>query len=314
MTEHEWLTSEDPTAMLAYLEAMNSAVGVGVSPYPVPHTSDRKLRLFACACYRAHPGFEDWDRTGPSSYWCVEAGEAIADNLPLPLIDGAVPCDGVREAARIGLETLCHCVRVDTVDAARMSVASPMGRAFWSHVAYLQANLLRCIVGNPFRPVALPAGQRCHRCRGKGTVSPGAGAAVQRPETRKLCKRCGGRGHAPGPWLTSDVLLLAQAAYNDRLADGTLDPLTLAALADALGEAGCEEKQRQVVCVTCKGYGSYTVFQGPGATNPRHKECPACIGKGEKTLAEPHPLLAHLRSPDPHVRGCWALDLMLEKG
>jgi hypothetical protein len=25
-------------------------------------------------------------------------------------------------------------------------------------------------------------------------------------------------------------------------------------------------------------------------------------------------ILSHLRSPDPHVRGCWALDLILDKG
>ena len=34
-----------------------------------------------------------------------------------------------------------------------------------------------------------------------------------------------------------------------------------------------------------------------------------CDGTG----CVPHPLLAHLRSPGPHVRGCWALDTILQK-
>lgn len=37
MTEDEWLTSTDPEPMLDFLERM---------------TSDRRLRLFACACCR----------------------------------------------------------------------------------------------------------------------------------------------------------------------------------------------------------------------------------------------------------------------
>ncbi len=28
----------------------------------------------------------------------------------------------------------------------------------------------------------------------------------------------------------------------------------------------------------------------------------------------PHPLIAHLRSPGPHWRGCWAIDTLLGKG
>lgn len=40
-------------------------------------------------------------------------------------------------------------------------------------------------------------------------------------------------------WLKPTVLALAQAAYGDRLPDGFLDPVLLAAVADALEEAGC---------------------------------------------------------------------------
>jgi hypothetical protein len=90
-----------------------------------------------------------------------------------------------------------------------------------------QAALLRDIAGNPFRLV---------------TLSPA--------------------------WKTPQVVALAQAAYDQReIPSGTLDPVRLAVLADALEEAGC--------------------------TDPE--------------------LLGHLRSPCPHVRGCWVVDLLLGK-
>jgi hypothetical protein len=41
-------------------------------------------------------------------------------------------------------------------------------------------------------------------------------------------------------WLTASVMGLAQAAYERRLPDGTLDQTRLAVLADALEEAGCD--------------------------------------------------------------------------
>jgi hypothetical protein len=90
-----------------------------------------------------------------------------------------------------------------------------------------QAQILRCVFGNPFRPVALePA------------------------------------------WLSPEVRSLAEAAYRERsLPQGTLDPVRLSVLADALEEQGAD-----------------------GA------------------------LVDHLRAPGPHVRGCFALDWILQKG
>jgi hypothetical protein len=58
MTEAEWLVSTDPAAMLRWLQGFNE-------PQSKTYTgrkkcvSDRKLRLFACAC---EPTFEAWDR------------------------------------------------------------------------------------------------------------------------------------------------------------------------------------------------------------------------------------------------------------
>jgi hypothetical protein len=67
-------------------------------------------------------------------------------------------------------------------------------------------------------------------------------------------------------WLTSSVLDIAQAAYDQRiLPAGHLDPARLGVLADALEEAGCTDEE----------------------------------------------MLGHLRGPGPHVRGCFAVDLVL---
>lgn len=173
------------------------------------------------------------------------------------------------------------------------------------------ADFLREIVGNPFRPVMLPAGLPCRKCRGKGKRPSGAGGAVDRPSHRP-CEMCKSTGHGSCPWLTPDVLALAQAAYDDRdEVSGHLDPVRLLILADSLEEAGCPQEV-ETACNGCGGAG--VVYDEVGTDYP----CVRC-GRGGPTrpgtgrAIVPHPLLAHLRSPGPHVRGCWAIDLILGK-
>lgn len=101
-------------------------------------------------------------------------------------------------------------------------------------------------------------------------------------------------------WLTPTVLALAASAYEERDDDGTLDTLTLLAVADALEEAGCDTAE----CDECEGTGC-GVDREPGCDC-----CFRCHGNRRVT----HPLLAHLRAPGPHVRGCWVLDLILGRG
>ena len=126
-----------------------------------------------------------------------------------------------------------------------------------------QARLLHEIVGNPFRPVTIPR-------------------------------------HAT-PWLTPTVLSLAQAAYDERQPDGTLDPERLAVLSDALEEAGCDEAallrhlRGWERCQRCGGQGW---IHGSGAWPVG---CISCQATG------------WISSPGPHVRGCWSLDLVLGK-
>ncbi len=97
-------------------------------------------------------------------------------------------------------------------------------------------------------------------------------------------------------WITTDVLSLAETVYMERKADGTLDPAGLLVLSDALEEAGCPV----LPCTVCNRTGFSWGSEG---------RCAVC--KGAASL--PHPILVHLRSPGPHIRGCWTLDLLLGK-
>ena len=173
----------------------------------------------------------------------------------------------------------------------------------WASDAFLilapriRANILRDIVGNPWRPVTLPPGpairRDCAACDATGVLLG--------PD---WCFYCEGRGWrmseaTPPPWLTPDVLSIATACYEEQkwpclccggggrwgvigggssepchsckgagfTDDGTLDPARLAVLSDALEEAGCDDVS----------------------------------------------ILDHLRSTSPHYRGCWAVDLILGK-
>lgn len=112
----------------------------------------------------------------------------------------------------------------------------------------VRAAILRDLVGNPFRPHAV--------------LPRDIGGVVWRGATHYRQENVILEG-----WLTPQVVTLGQAAYGDRQVDGTLDYVTLLALADALEEEGCDSVE----------------------------------------------LLAHLRSPGPHYRGCWAVDLLLGK-
>ncbi len=191
MTEEEWLACTDPRPMLDFLRG-------------VP--SERKLRLFACACCR-----HAWGRlphlivAGLDEIKGIEVAEGFAD--------GSV---GREELDRAFDELEAHS---DTRDSpARFATAARIAAEVSTCATFAiysvqddgvdprderveQVSLLRDLFGNPFRPV---------------TVSPA--------------------------WQTPQLVALAQAAYEEReLPAGTLDPARLAVLADALEEAGCTD-------------------------------------------------------------------------
>jgi hypothetical protein len=94
---------------------------------------------------------------------------------------------------------------------------------------------------------------------------------------------------------TTRVQGLAHAAYDARVGDtGLLCLDRLSVLADALEDAGCPTT---IPCPECGGTGRLDDDgDGDGWICPK---------------VAPHPLLVHLRSPGPHVRGCHVIDYLL---
>ncbi len=141
----------------------------------------------------------------------------------------------------------------------------------------VRAAILRDLIGNPFRSLPLWRHEK----------KPGLGP-IHDPRTDRV---------------TPEVLAVATATYEERRPDGTLQPDRLAVLSDALEEAGCGEER----CASCHGEkGSWQPDQG---WRDKWVTCGQCDGRG----SWPSALLAHLRSPGPHYRGCWVVDLILDK-
>jgi hypothetical protein len=226
MTEQQWMGVTNPTPMLKFLKGK---------------ASDRKLRLFACACCR-----QVWKSlTLKPVRRALETSEHFADGaVTYQELEGAH-----QQGCRAFVRTLYRnrekisdesaekdanvCIKIDRMALAVDLAPAPVAFKNFYRVAqdkFLKAIgpvLLRCVVGNPFRSVALDV-----------------------------------------PWRTSAVTALAQAAYDDRtLPVGTLQSDRLAILADALEDAGCTDAA----------------------------------------------ILDHLRGPGPHVRGCFVVDLILDK-
>lgn len=147
-----------------------------------------------------------------------------------------------------------------------------------------RADALREVVGNPFRPV---------RCKVTGNPLGTDTVMVRADGTFAGCD-CAA--------LNPQVLSLALAARENRLGDGTLDPVRLRVLANALLDAGYPEEEKCPACGGAKG--EWVLDQG---WRDKWAHCLPCRGCGRI----PSRLLGHLRSPGPHLYGCWALDLVL---
>lgn len=270
MTEQEWLACADPVAMLGRLmhdRVWEEAEGVRVV------ATDRKLRLFACACCR-----QMWD--GVACEECLSYG-----HLPHESGLGRALCDRCRGTGRTsgltdyprGRRAVGIAERYADGSATELELTEVYYErgawgdghlalaVRWCSTAYagytvhekarncaqelraagqppaVQADLLRCIFGNSWRPVALCG----ESLKGK------AGGGKLFSDDCSVCVRI----------RTPTVLSLARAAYEDR------DWAVLPILAETLEEAG------------------YTNAD----------------------------MLAHLRGPGPHARGCHAVDLILEK-
>jgi hypothetical protein len=136
MTEAEWVRSSDVGAMLEFLGDL---------------ASDRKYRLFACACCRLH-----WHSLlDPRSRQAVEMAERFADGFA-----AREQLAAVRTAAQAALASDSPAV-VSACSAAAWVAAGSSRVAAWAVSKNTERKeqpvLLREIFGNPFRPVLAPA-------------------------------------------------------------------------------------------------------------------------------------------------------------
>jgi hypothetical protein len=216
MTEQEWLASTDPTPMLEFLRGK---------------ASDRKLRLFACACCRriwhllpdqrcrrAVQIAEEFaeGKAGLRLLRRVEdAGEFYYDNQEdvqeerLGYFAGGAVFQLGQEwlASDIVADAASGAVACSTLDAGSDRLAADAAKHGESAA---QCRLLRDIFGNPFHlPSADPASLT---------------------------------------WNDSTISKLAQAIYDDRAFD------RLPVLADALEEAGCTDTD---ILSHCRGPGPH---------------------------------------------------------
>jgi hypothetical protein len=131
VTEQEWLTSNDPDDMLKRLGR---------------RISNRKRRLFGCACYRHVPRLFEDERIRTA----VEVSERYADGFAdKQELAHALSLAFSRMWARGGpmAYPTPRCARAARRATARAARDGGAERQY-------QAALLRCIFGNPFRRVA----------------------------------------------------------------------------------------------------------------------------------------------------------------
>lgn len=248
MTESDWLTSTDPAAMLRLYTSDEMPWPAGT---PAPIVSDRKLRLFACACCR-----QVWDRLiDLRSRTAVHIAEQFADgranaNDLLSAHTHAYDAWGESDPTN-NFAGIARYAAVADVRVAAKAITRP--RLVGIDYAGMAA-ILRDIFGNPWRPE---------------TFTREIGPDMSAYETP--------------PWLTPAVVGMARAIYDDCTFGD------LPALADLLEEAGCTATG----CIHC-GYGNYINMDSP---------CHCADSE----------ILLHLRQERPHVRGCWALDILLSK-
>lgn len=137
MTETDWLSSTDPQAMLRWLMTPRD-VGIEGGYGGV---SDRKLRLFACGCCH-----QIWHLLKDArSRNVVEVAERYADGLATE-DELTVARKAAEPATWTASSASAAWVAWEAADAAEWAA---MARA---KAGKDQADLLRHIIGNPFRP------------------------------------------------------------------------------------------------------------------------------------------------------------------
>jgi len=209
MTETEWLACDDPATMLRASQG---------------HVSERKLRLFACACCRrvgaALTEAEDWR--------AIEVAERYADGLASESERAAAHAAAGEGPAASFMAGDCVAGYADVlrVEAMRPDHANDGGRFAAQSVVFFLAEAATAAALDP--------------------------QATQRWACAMLRDVSGTpfRAHIFDPaWHTATVTSLAEAIYADRAFD------RLPILADALEDAGCTNRD---ILDHCRQPGEHT--------------------------------------------------------
>jgi hypothetical protein len=203
MTEAEWLACEDPTLMLEYLRE---------------DAGDRKLRLFACVCFRETFKYHPKPTNEPLEE-LIAATEAFVDGRL-----AATDWERVRAEMPGGTfhphSHASNASRAAVFDAARnrMRFGEPIDFTERAIQEQRQAAFLRDIFGNPFRPImfspswrtdtALTLARQMYESRDFGAM-PILADALQDAgcEDAVILGHCRGEGpHVRGCWVVDLVL------------------------------------------------------------------------------------------------------------
>lgn len=272
MTEQQWLASDDPEAMLAWICGPTRR-----GMHDRPCYSKRKLRLFACALWRALFLRRDYY---VDQIKAVQLAEQWADT-------GEIPALNIVVAHYVVLNN-------DPIEAVEQTMGWANMRNGVSPA--VQASLLRDIFGNPFRLPPLWRDGQLYALVGV-EKEPARG----RPGHVTNIVRHTYDSEAPTRWLRwndGTVPKLARVIYEERRFE------EMPVLADALEETGCDNEdilKHLRGWMPCCSY-SDCIFCGGHGWKPIDPDASYNNGYGYG--------VASCRF---HVRGCWVIDLLLGK-
>lgn len=331
MHEDAWLNYHDTDRMLSWLGIPLPLNDYGPASYHHNASaasftmSQRQARLYVCACCRRK---EVWDELSPVGQVAVDLAEEYADiavGRPGPTFEELIAAGiGLAEPPRVADYLALCCIHthpfaglrdLNLLQTNHVAPVDPF-RHYLLH--QIKAHILRDICGNPWRPVVNTTEIRTERAGQAHVKSHRGEVDFVTPEH-----------------ITPTVLKIVDSIY-----DGAFYDLPI--LADALEEAGLRGRiveakipDGEELCEKCNsdGFVEKNVLPKPrskgsardlsGRRVVKHvapvkstQPCLYCSGTGivkkykDGWVEKPHPLLEHLRSPGPHVKGCWAIDLL----
>jgi hypothetical protein len=229
MTEQEWLACNDPQKMLEFIQG---------------EATDRKLRLFCCACCR-----RIWPLLANDGKRAVEVAERYADGLvgKAELID-PWPLNGPPYVSSEAVNWAKSKAASAASDAARMAAADDKGsmskQSFTREVAFYAAGAVAWTVAGAAKS-ATEAGSWASAWNNA--------EACEYMEQALLLRDLFGNPYSPlilaPSWITADVITLAGHVYHDRSFHD------MSELADALEDTACTNSE---ILNHCRREGPHT--------------------------------------------------------